>query len=234
MKELLYVYLFERIKEQIHMGVFQPGDMLPSEKDLSNQYQMSRITVRKSLSLLEQEGYTYSAPGKGYFIKEPVSNKYILDYEELSSHDGHQFQGKLVEVTIDYPTVRVMKELRISEDHYVVSIQRVLFTGDTPVAFDVKYMPYAKGIPLVEHEIKYATFPELAAKKASLFAIKRELNVKASIADENLAFKLNSSVGKPILTVGQKFFLETNHVLGWGETHYLSEYFELNGKWSFG
>lgn len=50
-KELKYVKLMEDLKEKILSGEIQTGDKLPSENELSSQYQISRQTVRKALSL---------------------------------------------------------------------------------------------------------------------------------------------------------------------------------------
>ena len=49
-------------------GEFNPGDLLPSENVLSTQYHTSRETVRKSLNILEKEGFIYSRAGKGSYI----------------------------------------------------------------------------------------------------------------------------------------------------------------------
>ena len=52
-----YLTLMEELKEKIISGRIQPGEKLPSENQFTVQYSLSRHTVRKALSLLEQEGY---------------------------------------------------------------------------------------------------------------------------------------------------------------------------------
>ncbi len=71
-KELKYVKLMEDLKEKILSGEIQTGDKLPSENELSSQYQISRQTVRKALSILENTGYVYAEHGRGTFCCEPV------------------------------------------------------------------------------------------------------------------------------------------------------------------
>lgn len=66
-KELKYVKLMEDLKEKILSGEIQTGDKLPSENELSSQYQISRQTVRKALSILENAGYVYAEHGRGTF-----------------------------------------------------------------------------------------------------------------------------------------------------------------------
>lgn len=71
-KQLKYFQLMEDLKEQIMSGQIQPGDKLPSENELAQQYQISRQTVRKALSMLQNAGYIYAEHGRGTFCSELV------------------------------------------------------------------------------------------------------------------------------------------------------------------
>lgn len=71
-KELKYSKLMQELKEQILSGKIKAGQKLPSENVLSAQYQISRQTVRKALSLLENAGYIYAEHGRGTFCSELV------------------------------------------------------------------------------------------------------------------------------------------------------------------
>ena len=71
-KELKYYRLMEDLKEKILSGEIRTGDKLPSENELSMQYQVSRQTVRKALSIMENAGYIYAEHGRGTFCSELV------------------------------------------------------------------------------------------------------------------------------------------------------------------
>ncbi len=73
-KQLKYSKLMEDLREQIVTGEIQAGDKLPSENELSAKYQVSRQTVRKALSILENEGYIYAEHGRGTFCSELVKH----------------------------------------------------------------------------------------------------------------------------------------------------------------
>ena len=66
-KQLKYSKLMEDLREKMVSGEIQAGDRLPSENELSAQYQVSRQTVRKALSVLQNEGYIYAEHGRGTF-----------------------------------------------------------------------------------------------------------------------------------------------------------------------
>ncbi len=67
-----YDCLKETLKQQILAGTIKPGDKLPSENQLALQYQMSRHTVRKALSVLQSEGYVTPQHGKGTFCSKAL------------------------------------------------------------------------------------------------------------------------------------------------------------------
>lgn len=71
-KELKYFKLMEDLKEKILSGEIRVGDKLPSENELSARYEVSRQTVRKALSILENAGYIYAEHGRGTFCSDLV------------------------------------------------------------------------------------------------------------------------------------------------------------------
>ncbi|MGP4039766.1 GntR family transcriptional regulator [Gracilibacillus sp. D59] len=71
----LYEVLYENIKKDITSGVYKEGDRVPSEKELSHQYDVSRITTKKALELLAGEGLIIRHPGRGSFVKMSSDNE---------------------------------------------------------------------------------------------------------------------------------------------------------------
>ena len=69
-----YYTLMEELKAAILSGRIRAGEKLPSENQLSEQYQISRHTVRKALSILIQEGYIVAEHGRGTFCSDRMSH----------------------------------------------------------------------------------------------------------------------------------------------------------------
>lgn len=70
MKIPLYKVIYEKILEQINGGVLAKGDKIPSEKELAEQFGVSRITSKKALDLLAQEQFIERIQGKGSFVAD--------------------------------------------------------------------------------------------------------------------------------------------------------------------
>lgn len=67
-KQPLFEQIKQQIKNQIHSGLLQEGDALPSMRKLAKEIQVSVITTKRAYEDLEHEGYVMSAVGKGTFI----------------------------------------------------------------------------------------------------------------------------------------------------------------------
>ena len=66
----LYQQLKQRLRDEIERGDYKPGDQLPAEPELIQQFGVSRITVRQALSDLAAEGLVVRRHGKGTFVAE--------------------------------------------------------------------------------------------------------------------------------------------------------------------
>ena len=71
-KTPLYYQLYEILLGQIQQGIWQPGEMLPTEAELVAQYQLSRATVRQAFELLVNQGRIYRRQGLGSFVSRPA------------------------------------------------------------------------------------------------------------------------------------------------------------------
>jgi len=229
----IYLQIVEEIKDKIKKGLLSPGDAIPSENALCETYKVSRMTVRKGLAVLVNEGYITSIPGKGSYVNEPDSERYILHYNEMSNMINSVDSTKLIEANIVLPTAHLTNALNISSNRKIISIKRVLFSGREPVAFDQKYLIYYKGMPIIEKEIKYRTFPEMISKFTSLFAIKKDLTITAQLPNEEVAKHLALYNTVPLLVVEQKLFNNENKPFGLGITYYRGDYCKLSANSSF-
>lgn len=223
----IYLQIANQLKEKINQKIYKPGDMLPSANELATQYQTTRVTIQKGLSILHSEGYISSVHGKGCFVRKPDENKYTLFFNERDCIENAVTETKLLEVNIILPSQELCHQLKIKKNNRVVLIRWLLYSDRTPVAYDVKYLPYDRGKPVVETEIRYATFPEMVAKHVSLFSIKKMLSIKALKPLPPVSTLLNLKDDEPLLMVEQKLFTEKNIPIGWGQLFIRNDYCNL-------
>jgi len=224
----IYEQVAEDIRKQIKSGSLLPGDRLPSESEFTQMYKTTRMTIRKGLTLLSEGRFIYSVPGKGYFVCQPDSNRHLLNFNEMEMIREHVTRTQLLEVNIVAPSRDLVKKLRLEKNQKVVLIRRLFYARKEPFAYDVKYLPFDKGKPLVEEVIHYATFPEIVASRATLFALKNQLDIYAKKAAVPESDCLMISAGQPLLVIEQTLFDGSNKPVGWGQIFFRAEYGRLH------
>ena len=79
----LYRSIYKDLKKKIIDGVYKIDDCLPTEDELTKQYFTSRITIKKAMQLLVQEGYVIRYPGRGTFVSKKFKEN-ALDNTSLN------------------------------------------------------------------------------------------------------------------------------------------------------
>ncbi|GAA0429014.1 GntR family transcriptional regulator [Lentibacillus halophilus] len=108
----MYEQVIEEIQRLIAMGHMDPGEMLPSIRELSKQLMISGITIRRAYQELEQTGFIYTRKGKGSYVAK-------LSDERLAQWKMKQVRGPLLE------SVLQAKKLHLREDEFHELIKRM-------------------------------------------------------------------------------------------------------------
>ncbi len=109
-KAPLYIQIREYIKNQIESGVLKPGDQIPTETDLTNKFQVSRITIKSALRHLVDEGMIYRVAGKGSFVSSEESHG--LPQEEESVYTPKTKIGFLMPQLGDMLSIQLLRGLK--------------------------------------------------------------------------------------------------------------------------
>lgn len=125
-----YLVIYQDLLEQIEDGVHQVDHFLPSENELKNQYDTSRETVRKALTLLSQNGYIQKVRGKGSIVLPrnkfdfPVSG--LVSFKELSSKLGEAIKTHVLQFETTMPSRHIKKQLMLDADDEATLVTEVI------------------------------------------------------------------------------------------------------------
>lgn len=230
MEKSVFATIADNIKEQIANKIYKTGDFIPSENNLCSMYNVTRTTIRRSLSLLLKDNIISSIPGKGYIINPPLSNRFHFQFDEKSCTKLSIDDTQLMGVDIILPDIDLILKMHIQERKKIINIKRLFLHGNTPIAFDNKFIPYVTGIPIIEHEIKFITFPSMFAKKMFIREFKEKLTITAQKADPYIATLLEIENNTPVMLIEQKIDYEEGSILGWAQTYYTKNAFELTAE----
>ena len=91
-----YVAIAAELRERILDEHLAPHTLVPSERELSEQFEVSRMTARQALMLLESEGYVYRRPPRGTFVAEPRVRFQIGSFSEEADRLGRHASAQLL------------------------------------------------------------------------------------------------------------------------------------------
>ncbi|WP_257351483.1 GntR family transcriptional regulator [Pseudalkalibacillus decolorationis] len=142
---LLYLQVIEHIKRDIENGVYQEGERLPSEFELSKQLGISRATLREALRILEDENIVVRRHGVGTFVRARAL--FSSGIEELFSvTDMIERAGKTpgtVFLSSDtrQATEEESKRLKLMENESLLVVERVRTAAGVPVVYCLDQIP---------------------------------------------------------------------------------------------
>ena len=136
-----YVGIASELRERILDQQLAPHTLMPSERELSEQFGVSRMTARRALTLLESEGYVYRRPPRGTFVAEPRVRFHIGSFSEEATRLGRHASAVLLwsKKTTDAPAAQAA--FGLSHDEPVHVFHRLRLMENEPLALETTYFP---------------------------------------------------------------------------------------------
>lgn len=225
-----YYQLARILEQKILSGELKPGDSLPSETDLGKEFALSRMTVRKCLSMLAERGLVYASQGRGTFVSRPALDRAVFTLDEFHQEmrqRGLKPEAKLIAARVLQAPPEVAGRLALADGGRVLHLCRLLLAGNEPVALERKYMRYNRGKPVLENELQYRAFSEVIALHNEVLPVRSRMVLRAGTAADGDAALLQVPPGSPVLGVEQLLYAADDSPVGWGFFIYRGDRYEL-------
>ena len=187
-----YLQIYEDLKQKIEKKEIPSHTFLPSENELMTLYHSSRDTIRKSLSLLQQNGYIHTSKGKGSLVLDhekiafPVAG--LTSFKELS----HTLPGDVMTIVHCFekiPVTTYLKKELYMQKGDVYHIERIRDIDGEKIILDIDYIN-AQVIPHLTKEIVQDSIYEY---------IENDLGLKVSFAKKEITVIQASDKEKELL-----------------------------------
>ncbi|MEZ9231340.1 UTRA domain-containing protein [Vibrio amylolyticus] len=203
------------IKQQVESKILLPGQKLPSERELSDLFSTTRITIKDALTSLETEGLIYREERRGWF----VSSKRIR-YNPLSRVHFHrmiQDQDRMAETHV----LNVRSELANGEYSQALLIDKItpvhvferLRYIDGRVVLYVENCLIAELFPKILDENLSQSLTALYSKKYGYETKRSRFDVIPTAAPSHVAKALNLAEGQPVLKICRVNYKQDGQVM---------------------
>ena len=220
----LYSQVERYLLDCIEQNNLHPGDIVPSENEISAELSISRMTIRQAVNNLVLKGILTRQRGKGTFVNDrnPVRIEIPLDQlrgisQRLSSVKGTPC-NKIVRFETCKADSEIARLLKLSEDDDLYYMERLRCIDDDPVVFEATYMPCSLLPEIDESILQDSKYQCLISLGLTPFAADREY--LAEIPSEYVASLLKLQRNEPVLKAKSVAYLESHQPFEYSEISY--------------
>ncbi|GAA1869279.1 GntR family transcriptional regulator [Asanoa iriomotensis] len=224
------------LADRISRGDLRPGDQLPTERELSGEFGVSRVTVRRALASLSRDGLVYSVQGRGTFVAadrlaEPPNT--LLSFHDLVANTYVSVAAQPLRVHTRPATLDEAETFGIAPGASLFELDRLRTLDDLPVAIDSTLLPLAIDPELPDldwsHESLYA---RLTA--AGHTPVAADYSVEARAADIRVARLLGTVPGSPVLVAESEVSDQSGRLIVAGLITYRGDRYRFRSRLTAG
>lgn len=226
----LWAQVCADLRRRIDEGEFSTG--FPGELTLTEEYEVSRHTIREALRVLRTEGVLRSHRGRQTTVEPPVYRQSLRSLYSLVDAVAAQGSTPRSDVLRLAPTVNasVSEELGLPPETELVVIERVRYADDQPLAHDVSWLPADRARSLLSRDLTHAgLYAELQEMGVTIDSGSER--VSAENAARHIAQALNLPAGAAVLRLERRASAQ-GAPIEWRETHVRADRFTLEATWT--
>ncbi len=201
----LYMQIKDFLVERIAKGEWAPGDIIPSEMQISQHLNVSQGTVRKAITELVERNVLVRRQGKGTFVATHDGNRALFHFFHITRDGGTKIlpESKTLSRRKRRATRHEARVLNIASNGQVICIERIRILNDRPTILETVVLPAELFADLgkLRADDLPNTLYELYETQLGITIHRAEEQLKACCATEREASLLDLEKGAPLLEI---------------------------------
>jgi len=200
----LYYQLYQILLAKIKEGTWQPEDLLPSEAELVEQYELSRATVRQAFDLLVNQGWVYRRRGQGTFVSRPTIEQNlsrIVSFWEDMKQRGLEPGTRVVSREIIPASEDILHDLDVPEDEELARIVRLRLADGEPLSVEYSYLVHSYCPGVLDQDYANHSLRQMLESQFNIRMVYARQKIRAIPASDELAGLLEIEPNDPILHI---------------------------------
>ncbi|WP_297819574.1 GntR family transcriptional regulator [uncultured Lactobacillus sp.] len=222
----LYQQMIEVLIHQIEIGALKENDKLPSEQELGETFQISRITVRKALEELQKRNFIYKKQGQGSFVSSRKQRNKYFEYWDVNKkirEMGTEPSSKINEFNIiaDKRFGDIKEEMHLKDVDYLYEIHKTYFSNKSRIMVSRYFIAFDRCPEIKLDELEQEEVIPLILGKYALNDIHFSLTSEAGLVDRQDRNDLDADLHDPKVIITRRGFekerliyLEKTRVVG--------------------
>jgi len=221
----LYMQLARKLAQDVREGRYQADQALPSERMLSEQLDVSRVTARKAIDQLVDQGLVVRRRGSGNYIapriEQPLSN--LSSFSEQLQQRGYTPRSEWLRREVLVADAGEQLSLGLSPGARVARLERLRLADDIVMAYEVSVIP-ATVLPRPE-SVAASLYAHL--DKSGHMPVRALQHIRAMNADAELAARLDVPEGRAVLFITRIGYLESGEPVELTHSYCRSDHYDF-------
>jgi GntR family transcriptional regulator len=193
---------YRQLELGLKRGEFAPGARLPGERELSTRFGVSRVTVRRALTLLEAEGKLERSAQRGWFVNGEVVGEapsVLQSFSEMARARGLHPTSRVLGQHLRPASIEESELLHMAPGAPVIELRRLRGMDSQPICVDLNVIKYEGAEAMASADMTDQSLYERLETLCGIWLHRSAYSVQADAADAEIASLLNCAVGAPIL-----------------------------------
>jgi GntR family transcriptional regulator, N-acetylglucosamine utilization regulator len=220
----LHVQVKQALTDRIGRRAWKPGDLVPGDVELCEQFGVSRTTVRQALAELAHEGWVTRERGRGTFVAPPKLTERAFErlsgfFEDMVAL-GHPPVSHVLRQQVGPADEAIAARLNVKPGTPIVQIERLRFVEDEPVVLTTTYLPKSLVPGLEKADLTRRSLYEYLETECGLSLERGQRTIEAVAADERCARLLRVRKGAPLVFLQSVSYLEDGRPIEYYLAHH--------------
>ncbi|NVC93219.1 histidine utilization repressor [Vibrio natriegens] len=203
----LYMQIKQFILDKIETGEWMTGQRIATEFELTEQFEVSRMTVNKAIRDLVNEGRLQRRPRLGTFVCDPVekSESPLLDIRNIAAEvrdRGREYRSKVLKQVAIKADATIATKLGVMLGTTVFYSEIIHYEDSTPIQLELRWVNSQYAPSYLEQDFTHITPNQFLSDNCPLSAI--EHTVEAIVPDNRIKLDLNMSSNEPCLLLNRR------------------------------
>jgi len=229
----LYHQLYEILHDQILNGQWKSGDLIPAENELTSQYNVSRITVRRVLDMLEKEGLVKRERGRGTFVAQPRLEhglSRIVNFTEDMIQRGYQPSTRVLFAGLVAAPQYIADKLKIVEGEELVRLDRLRLADDEPMCVEHSYLIHRYLPNILQNDFSRISLRQAKATQYGIRWKRATQVIEAILSPPDLSHELGIKTDSALLYIERVSFSQKNIPIEFLRAYYRADRYTLHNE----
>ncbi len=227
----LYYVVEKDIKDKIQRGEYKAGDMLPTESEMCAQYNVSRVTVRKAIEGLIEDGILERSFSKTPRVKQTAVPRNINKMGGLSEdlkRSGIMCSTFILKAELMEPNDSIAEKMNLEEDEHVYLLERLRYANGQPLCYQKLYLKASLCPNLNNENLANKSIYQVLEQKYGLKISHCEQQISACSSSYRICALLELKEATPMLKVCNTGFLEDGTCFEHSDNYYVGENYQVS------